>query len=160
MRFGALFFVISCSETHSPSLHLKLYLSSHRRRTLETATIGMQVTRLSRHFDSHHAQSRLTHCLRQPLKGRVPWIACEDLREVRGGESFKRIHFNPNRIELQVCQKHICDLRQRLSETTKSSEFAHVDFAAVADDDVMSVAPRTLCNLPASPPVFFFSRAN
>lgn len=67
---------------------------SPMRRTLETATIGMQ-----------------------PLKGRVPWTACEDLRE--------------------VCQKHICDLRQRLSETTKSSEFAHVDFAAVADDDVI-----------------------
>ena len=68
---------------------------------------------------------------------------------------LKQIRLNPDCIGLQVCQKHVCDLRLRLSETTKSTEFAHVDFAAVPEDDMMSVAPSALCNLPASPPILF-----
>ncbi len=48
----------------------------------------------------------------------------------------------------QVCQEHICDLRLKLSATAKSGEFAHVDFAAVPDEDLMCVpraaAPRLI----------------
>jgi hypothetical protein len=50
----------------------------------------------------------------------------------------------------QVCQKHICDLRLQLSETTKSSDFPHVNFTQVPDADLMSVAAqRSASSLPA-----------
>jgi hypothetical protein len=79
----------------------------------------------------------------------VPWIASEDLREVCSC-TYRLMHlFYTDHAPSQVCQEHICDLRLKLSATAKSSEFAHVDFAAVPDEDLMCV-PCCALQLPDS----------
>ena len=108
-----------------------------RQRTLETATLGMQV--------QLHARAIAVRNHDAPATGAQAAGALDRVRGAARGAHVMHAARPCDAISSaaeQVCQKHICDLRLQLSETTKSSDFPHVNFAQVPDADLMSVAAQ------------------
>lgn len=120
-----------------------------RQRTLQTATLGMQVLL--------HMRAIAVRNRDAPATGAQAAGALDRVRGAARGAHCPPLSLCSSGISSaaeQVCQKHICDLRLQLSETTKSSDFPHVNFAQVPDADLMSVAAQHSAS--ESLPVFSF----